>query len=82
MKSRLSLTIDPKVTHRSKRYARKENKSLSALVEELLDRASTEQGHADGLDEASFSQRWSGQLKASGKSDMRFRHLSKKYDLE
>ena len=81
MKSRLTLTIDPKVTHAAKRAARSCNKSLSALVEDLLREVSM--GDADSKSEIkeSFSQRWGGRLELERRDDTRFRKLAKKYDL-
>lgn len=84
MKSRLSLTVDPKVTHRAKRVARTRNQSLSALVEELLDAVSSAEVdsiHATATGKTSFSQRWAGQLHPADRDEARYRRLAAKYDL-
>lgn len=82
MKSRLSLTVDPEVTHRAKRYARSRNKSLSALVEELLEKVSSADGHEMVGRKTSFSDRWAGKLSVSNKEEPRYRRLAEKYDLK
>jgi hypothetical protein len=82
MKSRLSLTVDPKVTYRAKRYARAKNKSLSALVEELLEQVASADGIETVEQKTSFSNRWSGELSASKKEEPRYRGLAEKYDLK
>lgn len=81
MKSRLSLTIDPKVTHRAKRMARTRNQSLSALVEELLSTVSETEVHATATNKSSFSQRWVDQLRPADRDEARYRRLAAKYDL-
>ena len=81
MKTRLSLTVDPKVTHRAKRYARARNKSLSALVEELLEAVANENAADDVAEKTSFSTRWSNELRPAEKSDIRYERLAQKYDL-
>lgn len=84
MKSRLSLTVDPKVTHRAKRVARTRKQSLSALVEELLAGVSLtepDSKDASAADKAPFSQRWADQLQAADRDEVRYRRLAAKYDL-
>jgi hypothetical protein len=81
MKARLSLTLDPEVTHRAKRYARARNQSLSSLVEDLLDKLATEELANKRPQTKPFSQRWANAFKPARRSDERYRHLSEKYGL-
>lgn len=81
MKSRLTLTLDPQVTHAAKRAARKSNKSLSALVEDLLREVSMVDADNSSETKESFSQRWGGRLELNRGDDTRFRKLAEKYDL-
>lgn len=81
MKNRLSLTVDPQVTHRAKRYARSKNKSLSALVEELLEEVSSADRTEAASQKTSFSDRWAGKLSVSRKEESRYLQLAEKYDL-
>lgn len=81
MKSRLSLTVDPRVTHRAKRYAQANNKSLSALVEELLEVVANPGLNEAASEGASFSERWSKQLKPARKEAIRYQRLAEKYDM-
>ena len=82
MKSRLTLTVDPHVTHAAKRAARLRNKSLSALVEDLLREVSMVDSGIAPESKQSFSERWAGQLKLDRKEDdVRFQALAEKYDL-
>lgn len=81
MKSRLSLTVDPQVTHRAKRYAQSKNKSLSALVEEFLEGVgNTASGESTSRPET-FSLRWKQRLKPAQKDELRYQRLAEKYDL-
>lgn len=81
MKSRLSLTVDPQVTHLAKRVARHRKQSLSAMVEDLLRKAAESEGQADRSASVPFSERWVGQLKLKHKDEPRFKHLAEKYGL-
>ena len=78
MKSRLTLTVDPKVSHRAKDLARRQGVSLSAMVEQLLAEAS---GAPPAKRRASFSQRWRGKLKLAQPTDERMARLQAKYKL-
>jgi hypothetical protein len=64
MKSRLSLTVDPQVTHRAKRVARARNQSLSSMVEDLLRQAAETDlpPKAAATPTETFSKRWGGTL--------------------
>jgi hypothetical protein len=78
MKSRITLTVDPKVSHRAKDVARREGISLSALVERLLSEASGEGPVKSGKP---FSERWKGKMRLSSATDGRSTRLKKKYKL-
>lgn len=82
MKSRITLTVDPRVTHSAKRAARLRNKSLSALVEDLLREVSMADSGDAPDPKQSFSERWAGKLKLEHREgDARFEALAGKYDL-
>lgn len=82
MKTRLSLTVDPQVTHRAKRVARHRKQSLSAMVEDLLREAADSGGRGRARSVSRpFSERWAGRLKLESKDEPRFKHLAKKYRL-
>ncbi|MDZ7764753.1 MAG: DUF6364 family protein [Melioribacteraceae bacterium] len=74
MKTKINLTIKSKLIPRSKEYAKKKGKSVSQLVEELLERALKQ-------DETKFSERWLGKIKVSDKKDERLDYLKKRYNL-
>ena len=79
MKDRLSLTINPQVVRKAKLAARRQNKSLSSLVEGLLSGLVGDDSKSDPT--ASFSERWQGKLSLDRKPEARFDHLAEKYDL-
>ena len=74
MKTKLNLTIDEELVPRTKAYARKHNKSVSKLVEELL-REVTEKTNA------TFSKKWRGRFKLADKDGPRFEKLKERYQL-
>ena len=80
MKTRITLTIEPEVSHRAKAVAHAMGTSLSGLVESLLVR---ETGLTDPSKKtSSFSEKWAGRLKpASLSDDGRFRYLKERYGL-
>jgi hypothetical protein len=78
MKSRITLTVDPMVSHRAKDVARRQGISLSSLVEKLLAEAS---GPLPKERSASFSQRWKGQMQLTDQTDERTTRLRAKYQL-
>lgn len=80
MKTRISLTVDPKVTHRAKRVAQARQQSLSSMVEAFL-RDVAEETEPSAVSERSFSERWGGKLKIQSKDETRFELLAKKYNL-
>ncbi len=59
MKTRVTLTVDPNVSHRAKDVARNQGISLSALVEKLLSEVS---GSPQVKQRTPFSQRWKGKM--------------------
>lgn len=79
MKAKLTLTIDPKVTHQAKQLARRRGISLSAMVEEALVRqtrpASTDR------ETRSFSERWAGTMRLRDDDSPRTRRLREKHGL-
>lgn len=81
MKSRLSLTVDPQVTHRAKRVARVRNQSLSSMVEDLLRQAADSDRSTDVGEAGTFSERWAGELNLERKDEPRFKGLTEKYGL-
>ena len=81
MKTRITLTIDPRVSHRAKQLARQRNTSVSGLVEQFLREATMGESEADAQEKGSpsFSERWAGKVRLATKSDPRFRRLKSKY---
>ena len=79
MKSRITLTIDPAVSHRARTVARSRGKSLSSLVESLLARETSDTPHQKS--DQSFSSRWAGKMKLAEKSEPLFAKLKEKYKL-
>jgi hypothetical protein len=78
MKARLTLTVDPKVSHPAKDYAQRQGLSLSGLVEKLLSEAV---GRAPQKKRIRFSERWKGCVQVSDSSDRRAARLRGKYKL-
>lgn len=78
MKTRMTLTVDPKVSYRAKEVARRQGISLSALVERLLAEAASP---VPAEPRAPFSQRWKGKLKLATPIDERAERLHAKYNL-
>lgn len=78
MKTRVTLTVDPKVSHRAKEVARRQGLSLSSLVEKLLVEAS---GSPQKEHRTSFSQRWKGRMQLAASVDSRATLLKAKYNL-
>jgi len=80
MKTRMTLTIEPEISHRAKAVARNRGTSLSALVESLLAR---EAGIATPLKKTSFVQKWVGRLHSSSNhhGDARLDYLKQRHGL-
>ena len=73
-KSKLNLTINEKLIPRSKMFAKKQGKSVSQLVEELLIKALDEEKN-------NFTKKWLGKLSVSDKKDSRTEFLKDRYQL-
>lgn len=78
MKTRITLTVDPTVSHRAKDVARRQGISLSALVERLLREAA---GPAPKTRTLSFSERWRGKMELAEPQEERAARLHAKYKL-
>ncbi|MCC5834949.1 MAG: hypothetical protein JJU20_09475 [Opitutales bacterium] len=78
MKTRVTLTVDPKVSHRAKDVARRQGISLSALVEKLLAEAACP---SSAKSSTPFSERWKGKMELEPSSDERSSRLHAKYKL-
>jgi hypothetical protein len=77
MKTRVTLTLDPEVSHRGKLAARARGTTFSGLVEQLL----SEETVSSVKSGPSFRDRWQGKLVFSEKTGPRMDHLKKKYQL-
>lgn len=80
MKQRITLTIEPSVSHRGKAVARSRGTSLSGLVEELLNR---EAGRGSNKSSpVSFADRWKAKFQLNRKiEDSRHEALKERYGL-
>ena len=78
MKTRMTLTIEPEISHRAKAVARANGTSLSGLVEKLLAR---EAGIVDSKKKLSFAKKWAGRLQIVSKNEVRFNSLKDRYRL-
>jgi hypothetical protein len=77
-KTKLTLTVDPEVVERAKRFADEHATSISSLVEEFLRRISTPAtGRAGGLPPVVARLRGLG--RPSGGREEYHRHLEEKY---
>lgn len=74
MKDKLNLTINSKLIKRSKLYARKHNKSVSQLVEELL-------AEKIGGEHSTFTSKWLGKLTVDNIDGERSDYLKNRYQL-
>jgi hypothetical protein len=78
MKMRMTLTIEPEISHRAKAFARSKGTSLSGLVESLLAR---EAGIVTSEKTISFGKKWAGRLQLATKNEARFDSLKERYGL-
>jgi hypothetical protein len=78
MKLRMTLTIEPEISHRAKAFARSRGTSLSGLVESLLSR---EAGIESSEKKISFGKKWAGRLQIKAKNEARFTSLKERYGL-
>lgn len=74
MKTRVTLTLDPEVSHRGKLAARARGTTFSGLVEQLLGAHSPLK--KEGLP---FQAKWKGKLRLAKKSGARMDYLKEKY---
>ena len=72
MKTKLTVTIDEELVPLAKQYARTRGVSLSQLIETALRQINFDK-------RSSFSERWRGKFRATGRDDARYRALEKKY---
>ena len=80
MKSRVTLTVDPKVIKKAKKIAHVRRTSVSALVEDLLRQTPV----SSDREEASFVDKWTGKfrLRKPAKPDARLEYLKNRYGLK
>jgi len=78
MKTRVTLTLEPRITHRAKSVARERGTSLSGLVDQLL---AKECGEQPKEIKKPFHLKWAGKLQLQEQSSPRFDYLKKKYAL-
>jgi antitoxin component of RelBE/YafQ-DinJ toxin-antitoxin module len=74
MKTKLTLSIDKKLIPESKKFARRYGKSVSQLVEELLN----EKINKNNI---GFSKKWLGKFEVAEKEDLRYKKLQDRYSL-
>jgi hypothetical protein len=74
MKDKLNLTINKKLIIRSKLFAKKHDKSVSQIVEELLQQKLDDEKN-------SFIDKWLGKLKFNSSHDARSKYLKDRYSL-
>jgi hypothetical protein len=79
MKTRVTLTLEPSVSHHAKQAARSRGISLSQLVGTLLEREIGDA--ASSKSSMPFAERWAGRLQIAERSEPRFERLASKYDL-
>lgn len=77
---RMTLTIEPEISHRAKAFARSKGTSLSSLVETLLARESGLES-AKGKKVTPFAEKWAGRLQLASKNEPRFDALKERYGL-
>ena len=76
MQTKLTLSIDPSVVVRAKRYAKKSGVSISQMVEAYLDTVTASE--APDRESSSFAASFRGILKTGDREEYRA-HLVKKY---
>lgn len=80
MKTRVTLTIDPKLLRRARRIAHERNTSVSALVEEFVRSANL----ASEPEAPTFVGKWTGKFRVrrSIRPDTRLEALKSRYGLD
>jgi hypothetical protein len=83
MKTRVTLTIAPQVCMRARNLAKKQQCSVSSMVERLLiEVTGTAKENAIRKNkQKSFSLRWAGKGRISRETDIRTRRLREKYGI-
>ncbi len=79
MKTRVTITLDPRVVRRAKSVARSRRTNLSALIENLLNQAAD----YSATRSIRFSQKWAGKLtvRASDDSDLLLNAMKTRYGI-
>jgi hypothetical protein len=80
MKTRVTITLDPRVIRRAKSVARSRQTNLSALIEDLLNHAA----NYSTTRSIRFTQKWAGQFTArmSDGSDPLLDAMKSRYDIQ
>lgn len=80
VKTRVTVTLDPRVIRRAKSVARARNTNLSALIEDLLEQAA----NGGSIRSSNFTQKWSGKftVRESDVSDPLLDVLKAHYNLD
>ena len=79
MKHRVTLTMDPDISHWAKRLAKERGTSFSAMVEKLL----SEQVKRSSVAETpGCAEKWRGKFSLSDRKDPRAQRLKQKYGLD
>lgn len=71
MKTKLTISVSKELVPRAKRFARKRGTSLSALIEDSLRAATSE--------EVDFVDKWRGRFESCEEDAPRLRYLKEKY---
>ena len=79
MKSRVTLTLDPVISHRAKIKAREQGTSFSGLIEQLLSEVIEEPTSSKRVYHAD---RWRGAFTLSDEKSPKMDYLKKKYGLD
>lgn len=74
MKTKINLTLNSKLVPKAKRLAKENGKSVSQIVEELLQKFIEE-------DTFSFTDKWLGKLEITDIDDNRTKYLKNRYQL-
>ncbi len=72
MRAKLTVTVDERLVPEAKRYAQRQGTSLSRLIEQAL-------RDVGASPTPTFSARWRGRFKPSGRRHKRYRLLVKRY---
>ena len=78
MKNRVTITLDPEISHRARLEARRRGTSFFFFFEQLLSQLTCP---AEKEERPTFSERWAGKGDVEQKQDLRSRRLFEKYGL-